>query len=541
MTNPLRRVGDYIGLNQTKPVKAPETSTEAKKAQAVQAVATKVEKAAEAKIEKANEPSKASKALSRVKAFSKEKSSAIVKAVKEFFTSSAKKIESKIENKQTEKEKNTFKSSLSRLSDKVFNAVEKLENIDKKTNAFTKNEQKYQEAIELLFEALSKGLISKSEFDKIMLSSEKRANRKIYVDSRYGDAFKKVNAKISYKEFYAILLNAKLSPVQKAYAKEMKDVASKFATLHIQVKDINDADKLAHDKSEAIRNLADNKEYKVFIGKDEQTIAKDLKDAIVAKLGGEKAVKKLISNVISLIKSPYDFDLGVVAQRTQKQREVVGELKNRANTIANRNKGLKQLEAQKNAFRKEKQDLLSSVTDPTRQVNADRRKEVANIIAEIDAEIKEINAEKARIAQEIKSINDKKPQVLEQLRFAHLSDLNAQRRELGKLIDSDLNDIKTLPRNKTMLDTVKRYGKNTALYAGIPTAVIVGAGAGYYLYSPVAAKAAYTAAKTVAETKAFEASTFVASKAVNANNYLVANFDLAKTVGLQHIRTGLFS
>ncbi len=52
---------------------------------------------------------------------------------------------------------------------------------------------------------------------------------------------------------------------------------------------------------------------------------------------------------------------------------------------------------------------------------------------------------KQKIINEIKYIFEQRPKIIELLSLAYLSDLNAQRRELGKLINKDLEDIITLP------------------------------------------------------------------------------------------------
>ncbi len=504
MTNPLKKVGSLVGL--FKPVKTPEAKVEEGK---VQRVAQDTQKAAEVVIEKSNEPSRASKALSKVKAFSKQKGDAVKKAVKGFFNK-PKEIKNERQARQARQQ---YLASLEKLSNKLYNAIKGFEKRDS-SNINAEEKHKYKLAAEKLFEALKEINISRKEFDEIMLNSEKRKNQMIYVDSRYGSAFKNINKDISYKEFYEILLGSRFSPVKVKYAKEIKNIASNLAQRLRNVKDVQDATKFNHDKFEIVNELAENKEYVNFIGKNAEEITKDLNKAILDKLGGKKAVEKLIKNIEVLMQSPYDFDKGVENDRSQVQKRLLAELKSRNNNISKLNKRLKELDDLEKQFAKEKQDLLSASREPTKAKYAQRREEVAKILEGYDKEREKIKEEKDNIAQEIANINEQKPKILDQLRFAHLSDLNAQRRELGKLIDLDLKDIDKLPREKTRLDTVKRYSKNAALYGVLPAAVLASIGAGYYFYDPASAIAAYEASKLYANAKVVATSNFVKDAAI---------------------------
>ncbi len=504
MSSKIQNFKDKIAtalMNTGRPVEKKEEERKSKVAEEVSKVA------ARAKLEMSNTSSKISSASLKAKNFTtekfsalSEKISAIVKAVRDFFSPAVRKANKQLalDKLELEKSNDEFQNAkneqilkFTKNTGKFIKAVKGFENSDPETNQYVTAKSKYESAIETFAKDLASldGKVSRQELLEIYNTAENKETTRIFADSRYGSDFKNVNKSISIPRFISVILASETEATRTAYKKEISGIASKFASALKEVKNIQDATNFNHNKFEAVSKLADNSEYKNVIGKDQKSIAKDLKAEMVKELGGKVAVQKLISKIESRINSPKLFNEGVKADINEIQDKVVAQLTSFNKSIESLDKRLAELADQKAAYAKETQDLLSQVSESSSKECDARRKEVAEHVAKIAIERKDIEAKKERIAQDIKNIKEQKPLIVEQVRLAHLSNLNAQRRELGKAIGSDLKDIDTLPVPKE-IGKAERYAK----YAGF-SAVALGALGGASVASvkylaPVAAKAA---------------------------------------------------
>ena len=503
MSSMVKNLKDKIGsaiMNTGRPVEKKEEAKKTADAEKVSSVAvgTKLE------------ISRMSSASLKAKTFSKEKSSAllekisaIVKAVRDFFSPAVRKANKQLalealkatkSNEELQNEKNEQTLKFTKNAKKFVKAVKGFENSDSETNQYVTAKSKYESAVETFAKDLASldGKVSRKDLLEIYKTAETKETARIFADSRYGSDFKNVNKSISIPKFIDIILVSETKATTDAYKKEISGIADKFAASLKEVKDIQNATKFNFDKFAAVSKLADNSEYKNVIGKDQKSIAKDLNAAMLKKLGGKAEVQKLISKIESRINSPKLFNAEVKADINEINKKVATQLASFDKKIENFDKRLQELVDQEAAYEKESQTLLSQVKDPSNKKCDARRKEVAEDVVKIAAKRKEIEDQKERIAQNIKDIKEQSPRALDQVRFAHLSDLNAQRRELGKLIGSGLKDIETLPVPKEA-GKAKRYVRNSAIAAGTLSA-IGGAGVASLKYlAPVAAKTAVNA------------------------------------------------
>ncbi|NGX44049.1 MAG: hypothetical protein K1060chlam3_00207 [Candidatus Anoxychlamydiales bacterium] len=507
MSSMVKNLKDKIGsaiMNTGRPVEKKEEAKKTADAEKVSSVAagTKLE------------ISRISSASLKAKTFSKEKSSAllekisaIVKAVRDFFSPAVRKANKQLalealkatkSNEELQNEKNEQTLKFTKNAGKFVKAVKGFENSDSETNLYVTAKSKYESVVETFAKDLASldGKVSRNDLLEIYKTAETKETARIFADSRYGSDFetlgKSRGKSISIPEFIDIILVSETKATTDAYKKEISGIADKFAASLKEVKDIQNATKFNFDKFAAVSKLADNSEYKNVIGKDQKSIAKDLNAAMLKKLGGKVDVKKLISKIELRINSPKLFNAEVEADIKEINKKVATQLASFDENIENFDKSLQELVDQETVYEKESQTLLSQVKDPSNKKCDARRKEVAEDVVKIAAERKEIEDQKERIAQDIKDIKEQSPRALDQVRFAHLSDLNAQRRELGKLIGSGLKDIETLPVPKEA-GKAKRYVRNSAIAAGTLGA-IGGAGVASLKYlAPVAARTAFKA------------------------------------------------
>ncbi|NGX49215.1 MAG: hypothetical protein K940chlam5_00811 [Candidatus Anoxychlamydiales bacterium] len=468
--------------------------------------------AARAKLEMSNTSSKISSSYLKAKNFTTEKFSAlsekistIVKAVRDFFSLAVRKANKQLalDKLALEKSNDEFQNArneqilgFTKNAGKFAKAVIGYENGISESTQNDTAKSKYERAVEAFAKDLASldGKVSRKELLDIYKAAEPKNYTKIRANDRFGSDFKNINKSMTLGSFIDLILASETKAVRNAYKKEISGIASKFASALKEVKNIQDATNFNHNKFEAVSKLADNSEYKNVIGKDQKSIAKDLNAEMVKELGGKKVVEKLISKIESIISSPKLFNEGVEADINEIQGKVVAQLTSFDDSMKKLDERLQKLADQEAAFAKQNQDLLSSSREPTKQLNAERRKEVLQILAKIDEERKDIEAQKESIAEDIKDVKNQEPLILEQLRFAHLSNLNAQRRELGKAIDSDLKDINTLPVFPALKETRKAMAKRYAKYTGFSVGALGALGgasvASVKYLAPVAAKAA---------------------------------------------------
>lgn len=262
------------------------------------------------------------------------------------------------------------------------------------------------------------------------------SNKKTNTDQIYQDSIDHLDANLSKnelnnimsdsnRELYDNYLKNKSGPLLKTYIEEIDSRANTFASLLKKTKKIEDATLFNHNKFKIVYGFSENKEYYNILNKTYNIIDQDLKIAITSKLGGKQVVEKLIQNIEDIIKNSDDFYEGIEAEIKKNENILASELQSKNNDLLTLDKRLKTLDNQKKQFVKEKYD--------------EKRKEIFDI-AKIDIEKK-----KQKIINEIKYIFEQRAKMIKLIPLAYLSNLNAQRRELGKLINKNLEDIITLP------------------------------------------------------------------------------------------------
>ncbi|NGX52226.1 MAG: hypothetical protein KR126chlam5_00522, partial [Candidatus Anoxychlamydiales bacterium] len=287
MSSMVKNLKDKIGsaiMNTGRPVEKKEEAKKTADAEKVSSVAvgTKLE------------ISRMSSASLKAKTFSKEKSSAllekisaIVKAVRDFFSPAVRKANKQLalealkatkSNEELQNEKNEQTLKFTKNAKKFVKAVKGFENSDSETNQYVTAKSKYESAVETFAKDLASldGKVSRKDLLEIYKTAETKETARIFADSRYGSDFKNVNKSISIPKFIDIILVSETKATTDAYKKEISGIADKFAASLKEVKDIQNATKFNFDKFAAVSKLADNSEYKNVIGKDQKSIAKDL-------------------------------------------------------------------------------------------------------------------------------------------------------------------------------------------------------------------------------------------------------------------------
>jgi len=418
--------------------------------------------AAKVKLQMSNSSSKIKSSYLKAKNFTKEKFSAlsekisaIVKVVKDFFSPAVRKANKqmaldKLNLQKSEAEYQNAKNEqilkFQKNAQKFVKAIKGFENSDPETNFYVTAKSKYDSAIETFAKDLASldGKVSRKELLEIYNKAEKKETTRIFADSRYGSDFEKVNKGISIPRFISIILKSEIQSVKDAYRKEINLIAADFIGILTKIENIQDATKFNHKKSETLNELAEDSEYKNIIGKDQKSIAKDLQAAMVKRLGKGK-IEKLISDIKSRIYSPKLFNEGVAADIKESSNKISEQIKSLKKNSSDLYDRFEALTDQILAYAKEKQDLLSQVSILTKEKCDIRRKEVEQDVRRINKEKEDIRAQMRRIAEDTERLEQQRPVIINQLRLAHLSNLNARRRELGKLIGLDLKDITTLP------------------------------------------------------------------------------------------------
>jgi len=311
-------------------------------------------------------------------------------------------------------------------------------------------------------------------------------------DGRYGLQIEGKPRGATFTEFVGSLVNSHAEDIQAAYNEEITSYSETFTNV-LKDDNVQNCKQLRHEINRVAYKMSGKKEYRM-LGKSTDDVIQDLHAAVTEKFGARN-IRRDISRLEGLMADRYGFWSDVEKVRKGIRKDFDKRYKAIDKEIDTLGKEIKDLKDAERGLAKKKETHL----DYARDLNNSRENlEGSRLeVVLIDARLAEIKAEKTEKRQVIDQLKNEQAILEGRVGYDHLMNLNAKRRELGKVLGQDLDDLE-LPGHPTFGDKVKYWAPRAAI-AG---AAVAGAVYGYPYYSPYVA-APYAAKAGAAATGAW--------------------------------------